>query len=106
MRKIQSFVFALLALGLAASAQAGCYTVLGAQGQILSQTSTPPVDMSRPLHQTVPARWGPGAVMVFGSADENCGPPAEPWERPLATPVVHQPGAVRSAPRRAKADRG
>ena len=98
---------AVLALLAAASAQAGCYTVLNAKGDIVSQTSTPPVDMARQLHQTVPQRYGPGADMVFGIADADCGPPAEPYEAQL-TPVVLQPAAAGQRPvRRApKADRG
>ena len=97
----------LLAATLLASAgaQASCYTVLDAKGQIVSQTSTPPVDMALQLHQTVPERFGPGADMVFGVADENCGPPAQPYEAAL-TPVVHKAGSPRAVRRKPKADRG
>lgn len=70
---------ALAGLLAVAGAQAACYTVMDAKGNILSQTSTPPVDMSRPLSETVPQRWGEGARMVFGSADESCGSAADPW---------------------------
>ena len=80
---------ATLALLAAAGAQAGCYTVLNAKGDIVSQTSTPPVDMARQLDQTVPQRFGAGADMVFGIADADCGPPAEPFEAAQLTPVVH-----------------
>ena len=59
---------AALALLAAASAQASCYTVLNAKGDIVSQTSTPPVDMALRLDQTVPQRYGAGADMVFGIA--------------------------------------
>ncbi len=52
---------AALALLAAASAQASCYTVLNAKGDIVSQTSTPPVDMALRLDQTVPQRYGAGA---------------------------------------------
>ena len=98
----------LLAATLLASAgaQASCYTVLDAKGQIVSQTSTPPVDMALQLHQTVPERFGPGADMVFGVADENCGPPAEPFETAQLTPVVHKAGSPRAVRRKPKADRG
>ncbi len=96
---------ATLALLAAAGAQASCYTVLDGKGQIVSQTSTPPVDMSLQLHQTVPERFGPGADMVFGVADENCGPPAQPYEAAL-TPVVHKAGSPRAVRRKPKADRG
>ena len=40
------------ALLAASAAQADCYTVMNAQGTILSQTSTPPVDMSRSIDQS------------------------------------------------------
>lgn len=114
MKTLAKLSFALAAGLLAAGAQASCYTVLNAKGDIVSQTSTPPVDMSRPLHDTVPVRYGKGANMVFGLADSNCGPPAEPFVQP--TPVAYQVGApaarkARSMHRRAirhapKADRG
>ena len=90
----------------AAGAQAACYTVLDSKGQIVSQTSTPPVDMSLQLHQSVPERFGTGADMVFGLADENCGPPAEPFEAAQLTPVVHKAGSPRAVRRKPKADRG
>ena len=93
-------------LGAATGAQAACYTVLGPKGQILSESPNPPVDMSLQLHQTVPERFGPGADMVFGVADENCGPPAEPFEAAQLTPVVHQVGGQRAIRRKPKADRG
>lgn len=64
----------LLAASLFVSgAWASCYTVLGAKGEVLSESPNPPVDMSLPLHLTVPQRFGPGAALVFGIADGNCG---------------------------------
>jgi len=64
----------LLAASLfATGAWASCYTVLNAKGEVLSESPNPPVDMSYPLHLTVPARFGPGATLVFGIADGNCG---------------------------------
>src|SRR5574337_1784897 len=93
------------ALLAAASAQASCYTVLDAKGQIVSQTSTPPVDMSLRLDQTVPERYGAGADMVFGIADENCGPPAEPFEAAQLTPVVHKAGGPRTIWRKRSEER-
>lgn len=83
---------------LAGAAQAACYTVMDTQGVVLSQTSTPPVDMSRPLHETVPARYGRGAHMVFGVADAPCGPPADAWFGATST--------TQRSLRPAKADRG
>lgn len=95
---LKSWALLLPGLLLAAAAQAACYTVMDARGVVVSQTSTPPVDMSLPLHQTVPARFGRGAHMVFGVADVNCGPAADPW---FGTTRSHRP-----AMRPARADRG
>lgn len=77
MKKIAAFAATLF---LAATAQAGCYTVLNAKGEIISQTSTPPVDMRYQLHQTVPYKYGEGARLVFGSADPSCGEPADLYD--------------------------
>ena len=102
MTKSALFLATLLA---AAGAQAACYTVLGPRGEVLVQSSTPPVDMSRQLHQTVPQRYGPGATMVFGIADPDCGPPVDAYYDGAPTPVAYRDGlaepvrAVR-APRR------
>ena len=98
-----SIAAALLA---AAGAQAACYTVLGPKGEILSESPNPPVDMSYQLHQTVPQRYGPGATMVFGIADGNCGAPVDAWYDSRAlTPVVLAPGNQRPL-RKARRDRG
>jgi hypothetical protein len=70
MKHTAIFIAALL---VAAGAQASCYTVMNAKGDTVSESPNPPVDMSRQLHETVPAKYGPGATMVFGVADDNCG---------------------------------
>ena len=81
MRRALELMAALVpGLLLAAAAHAACYTVIDARGAMVSQTSTPPVDMSQPLHQTGPARYGQGAQLVFGVADAPCGPAAEPMD--------------------------
>ena len=82
----------LLATLFAGGAQAACYTVMGPKGQILSQSATPPVDMSYQLHQTVPYKYGRGASMVFGIADNNCGPEIDPYYDLMPTPVVYREG--------------
>jgi len=48
-----------------ATASAACFTVLNKDGQTIHQSASTPVDLSLPLHETVPARFGPGASMVF-----------------------------------------
>lgn len=102
MNKSLALAIALLA---ATGAQAACYTVLGSNGAILAQSSTPPVDMSYQLHQTVPQRFGAGASMVFGIADPDCGRETDRYYDLMPAEVAYREGlrepvrAVR-APRR------
>lgn len=56
--------------GLAAPALAACYTVYDRTNRILYQSDKPPVDMSLPLHETVPERF-PGGQLVF-DVDSAC----------------------------------
>lgn len=103
--RFRAIALATTGLALAAAAQAGCYTVFNADGRIVSQTSTAPVDMSLPLHETVPARYGPGARLVFGIAEDNCGPRGDPY----ADAQTRASASDRNAPmviRAPKADRG
>jgi hypothetical protein len=54
----------------AASLQAmACYTVYDRSNRVLYQGEQPPVDMSLPIHQTVPARF-PGGHMVFDTTTD------------------------------------
>ncbi|XAH24875.1 hypothetical protein AAFF27_06690 [Xylophilus sp. GW821-FHT01B05] len=71
MSKIAALSFCLLA-GALSSAHATCYTVYGRGDGIVYQSSRSPVDMRYPLHQTVPARFGPGASMVFSLSLDAC----------------------------------
>lgn len=65
-------VFAI-ALALVGSQAFACYTVYDGANRVLFQGTQAPVDMSLPLHQTLPTAY-PGGHMVF-SAGEAC--PAE-----------------------------
>lgn len=57
----------LCTLGLASSnVMASCYTVYDRSNQVVYNAQTPPVDMSRPLHETMPAAF-PGGHLVFDS---------------------------------------
>lgn len=49
----------------AATAQATCYGVYRADGTLLQETATTPVDLSHPLGDTVPMKFGPGASMII-----------------------------------------
>ena len=97
----------LLATLFAGGAQAACYTVMGPKGQILSQSATPPVDMSYQLHQTVPYKYGPGATLVFGIADPNCGPELDAYDDLTPTQVAARgaPGGRTRAVRAPRRDR-
>jgi hypothetical protein len=55
---------ALVAGLFAQGSWAACYIVYGADKQIIYRSQLPPVDMSRPLHETVP-RIAPGGTLVF-----------------------------------------
>ncbi len=102
MKKTATLFSALL---LAAGVQAACYTVMGPKGQIISETSTPPVDMSYQLHQTVPYKYGQGATMVFGLADANCGEAADPYYDLPVKQVVHSQGRRSQRARAPRRDR-
>ena len=71
----------LCSLLAAASLQAGaaCYTVFDRYSRVIFQDATPPVDMARPLHETLPQRF-PGGHMIV--SDDACRP------LPIVTPAV------------------
>src|SRR5690349_15646353 len=56
-------------LGLASLPAFACYTVYDSSNRVVYQSTQPPVDMSRPLHETLPARF-PGGSMVFDDSRE------------------------------------
>ena len=64
---------------LAASQAFACYTVTSANDQVLYRAIDPPVDMSRPIHETLPLVF-PGGHMVF-DLGTDC-PRALPVPRP------------------------
>lgn len=49
----------------ALGAQATCYGVYKADGTLLQETDTTPVDLTQPLGDTVPVKFGPGASMII-----------------------------------------
>jgi hypothetical protein len=63
MRRWKSAVLVPL-LGLASLQAMACYTVYDRNNRVMWQGDRPPVDMSRPLGETVPARF-PGGQLVF-----------------------------------------
>ena len=54
-----------------ANSMAACYTVYDRANHVVYNSQTPPVDMSRPLHETVPVAF-PGGSMVFNSSSMDC----------------------------------
>ena len=61
--KLERALLAML-LGLAAGQALACYTVYDRSGRVVYNDEAPPVDMSRPIHETLPTRF-PDAHMVF-----------------------------------------
>lgn len=62
--KFRSSLIGASLLALAAGPALACYTVYDSNNRVLFRSSEPPVDMSRPLHETVPQRF-PGGQLVF-----------------------------------------
>lgn len=64
----------LLAASLLASgmAQATCYTVYKADGTLLHESSTTPVNLALPIGDTVPEKFGPGAMMTVSDQGTYC----------------------------------
>jgi hypothetical protein len=78
------------AIGLASVNAMACYTVYDRNNNVVYNAQTAPVDMSRPLHETVPAAF-PGGTMVFDASTSDC-----PREMPAkvalpATPAKPSP---------------
>ncbi|WP_395685760.1 hypothetical protein [Caenimonas koreensis] len=74
-----------------------CYTVTDRDGRIVYNSTEAPVDMRRPLHETVPYRF-PGGHMVFGS--ETCPSPSQVSTRVIqvSTREMGGPPAARYLP--------
>ena len=103
LRTMKKTFFVLAAVLAGASAHAGCYTVLGPKGNVLSESSTPPVDMSYQLHQTVPYAYGQGATMVFGIADPKCGVELDSYYDLKKAQVVYEPPVQKARPAKKRA---
>ncbi|HWI83392.1 hypothetical protein [Ramlibacter sp.] len=69
MKTWRSLLLAAVAAGASWQALA-CYTVYDSANRVIHRSSVAPVDMSRPLHQTVPQRF-PGGQLVFDH-DTSC----------------------------------
>lgn len=60
---------ACLATGMA---QATCYSIYKADGSLLQQSSTTPVNLSQQIGDTVPEKFGPGATMTVSADNVYC----------------------------------
>lgn len=75
---------ALLSAGMA---QATCYSVYKADGTIIQETSNSPVDLTLPIGDTIPVKFGTGASMTISESGFYCkdrGVPIEGAPKSLA----------------------
>ena len=70
--KIHQLALAAALLSATAMGHAACYTVYKADGTILLETSTSPVDLTEQIGDTIPARFGPGATMTMSEHGFHC----------------------------------
>jgi hypothetical protein len=99
-KTMSAFPYAAIALVAAfasQSAAAACYLVYAPNQEIVYRASTPPVDMSREIHETLP-QVAPGGTLVFTLGDQGCELVIN--KLPLAST------SVRGGMRPARADRG
>jgi len=68
-RKAWLLASAFLVTGVA---QATCYSVYKADGTLLQQSSTTPVDLSEQIGDTVPEKFGRGATMTVSDLETYC----------------------------------
>ena len=62
---------AMIAGLFAPGAWATCYVIYGADQQVIYRSQTPPVDLSRNLHETLP-QVAPGGTLVFSLDNYGC----------------------------------
>ena len=64
-------VAGLLGALAASSAQAACYELYSSKNELVYRSMRSPVDLSQPLHQTVP-KFAPGAKLIFTPSSQGC----------------------------------
>lgn len=67
----KAWVIAVVLLS-AAMAQATCYSVYKADGKLIHESSTTPVNLALPIGDTVPEKFGPGATMTVSDHGVYC----------------------------------
>jgi hypothetical protein len=68
-RKTLAIAVALLSTSMA---HAACYSVYKADGTLLHESSTTPVNLALPIGDTVPEKFGPGATMTMSEHGFFC----------------------------------
>lgn len=63
---------ALMAWFAGTAAQAACYTIYDTKNEVIYRDTAPPVDMSRPLGETLPAVAPAGSRLVFSPDSHIC----------------------------------
>ena len=76
MRAFRCAALALLGALCAQQALATCYVVYGTDDQMLYRSTESPVDLSQPLHLTLPKLAPGGKLVTYGPYFENGVPPA------------------------------
>lgn len=74
------------------NALAACYTVYDRSSTVVYNSQLPPVDMSRPLHETVPVAF-PGGSLVFNTGSMDC-PSAARRSTAAAPPAPSRPSPL------------
>jgi len=66
------YATAALVLGVFSQvATAACYVVYGPDQEVIYRSMEPPVDLSRPLHETLPL-VAPGGALIFSLDSHGC----------------------------------
>ena len=97
MTAFPSIAAALMAV-LCQSATAACFVVYGPGKDIVYRATEPPVDMSRPIHESLPL-VAPGATLVFSPDSFGCEVTVN--KLPLVAASASMPGALGQRPARA-----
>jgi hypothetical protein len=89
-------------------AQATCYSVYKADGKLLQQSSTSPVNLSLQIGDTVPEKFGSGATMTVSDYDVFCQNASERQQAPksLADAVLQEESKRAAAAKKKDASAG
>ena len=68
----KAWIVAAACVSAASMAQAACFTVYKADGTLLQESSTTPVNLALPIGDTVPEKFGPGATMTVSEHNFFC----------------------------------